>query len=278
MSQIPFAGLAALALVASVSANASQAASQLAITVENLAESGSFSFTPLYLGFHDGNFDAFDVGAPASQGVELIAELGQPGGLPPERTAASPGSQGAVIAQPANGVPTLDPGETATSEVTIADPGLNQYLTFLSMVVPSNDLFFGNDDPLAYRLFSDSGAFLGPLTIDVTAEIFYDAGTEVNDVADGPAFVAGQDGTAGTPEGGTIQIGGNLVGFGGVTTPAGVLDGSLIDFESDRAGFALARITVTDATPIPLPAGAVFGLTGLLALGGVGAMRRRPKV
>lgn len=277
MSRIPVAGLAAFAVAASVSAGASHAASQLSITVENLAEDGSFSFTPLYLGFHDGAFDAFDVGDPASPGVELIAELGDPSGLPPERLGASPGSQGAVIAQPANGVPTIDPGETVTEQIDIADPALNQYLTFLSMVVPSNDLFFGNDDPLAWQLFGDDGSFLGPVVIDVTAEIFYDAGTEVNDPNDGPAFVAGQIGTEGTPEGGTVQLGTNLAGFGGVTTPAGVLDGTLIDFESDRAGFALARITVTETAPVPLPAGAVLGLTGLLALGGLGAMRRRSR-
>lgn len=292
MSQIPFAGLAALALAASVSANASHAASQLSITVENLTGSGGFSFTPLYLGFHDGSFDAFDVGETASPGLELLAELGVPGpGTTPgtianERLQADGDSEGAVIAAAGNGVPTIDPGESVTEIVEIERAASNQYLTFLSMLVPSNDTFFGNDNPFAYQLFDDQGQFNGSLTIDITAEIFYDAGTEVNSAIDGPAFVVdtgnpafpgAPDAMGGTAENGVIvQAGNPVLGFENVSTPVGPLDDSLLRFADDRAGFAFARITIEETVaPVPLPAGAWFGLSALGALGGLRVMRRR---
>ena len=292
MTHPRFAGLAVLALLASVPATAASAASMLSITVENLTGEGGFSFTPLYLGFHDGSFDAFDVGQTASAGVELLAELGvpgpgsEPGTIANERLQADPDSEGAVIAAPGNGVPTIDPGETVTRTVEVERAASNQYLTFLSMLVPSNDTFFGNDNPFAYQLFDDQGRFNGPLTIDITAEIFYDAGTEVNSAVDGPAFVVdtgnpafpgGADAQAGTAENGVIVLAGNpVLGFESVSTPVGMLDDSLLRFADDRAGFSFARITIGETVaPVPLPAGAWLGLSALGALGGLRAMRRR---
>ena len=291
MTQTRFAGMAALVLCASVSATASMAASQLAITVENLTDTGSFSFTPLYLGFHDGNFDAFNVGSAASPGIELLSELGvpgpgsQPGTVAFERLQASPGSQGAVIAAPGNGPPTIDPGESVTSVVEITDPSTNRYLTFLSMVVPSNDTFFGNDDAQAYELFNALGGFNGPLTIDITAEIFYDAGTELNSAIDGPAFVTdtgnptfpgAPDATGGTDENGVIALAANpVLGFETVSTPLGPLDSNLIRFADDRANFNFARITIERLAPVPLPATAWLSLAAFGALGGMRLLRRK---
>ncbi|MCV6597651.1 MAG: spondin domain-containing protein [Mangrovicoccus sp.] len=292
MTHSRFAGLAALALMAGVSASAASAASQLEFTVENLTSSGSFSFTPLYLGFHDGSFDAFDVGQAASPGVELLAELGvpgpgsQPGTVAAERLAVVPGSQGAVIAAPGNGVPTVDPGESVSQVIDIADPASNQYLTFLSMLVPSNDTFFGNDDPLAYQLFDSAGNFTGPFSIDVTAQIFYDAGTELNSATNGPAFVVdtgnpvfpgAPDATAGGVENGVITKASNpVLGFETVSTPVGALDSGLIRFADDPVNFSFARISVQEVTaPVPLPAGVWLGLSAFGALGGLRVLGRR---
>ncbi|MEM7570909.1 MAG: PEP-CTERM sorting domain-containing protein, partial [Pseudomonadota bacterium] len=56
---------AASALCLLTAATAAQAAT-IRVTVENLAPVDGFSLTPVYLGFHDGSFDLFDVGAAAS--------------------------------------------------------------------------------------------------------------------------------------------------------------------------------------------------------------------
>ncbi|MEM1363190.1 MAG: spondin domain-containing protein [Pseudomonadota bacterium] len=274
------AGLATLTLVVGVSASASHAATQLQVTVENLQPSGSFSFTPVYFGLHDGSFDAFTFNAAASDGIEILAELGDPSTVRDERIAAAPGSQGFVVAAPGDGFPPISPGESAVEVIDVADALNNRYLTLLSMVIPSNDLFFGNDNPFAYEIFDAAGNFLGPQSIEITAEQFYDAGTEINDALEGPAFVTNANtppnGVGGADEGGVVTLAENLPSeFGSAVTPAGALDGSLLNFADDRASFALARITITEvAAPVPLPAGAVLGLSGLLAMGGLRAFRR----
>ncbi len=109
------------------------------------------------------------------------------------------------------------------------------------MFVPSNDLFLGDDDPMAVALFDASGNFLGPQTINIFSSQVWDAGTEVNDITDGVAFIAGSDATLGTTEGGNISLfldrpdaAAYLATILGQTTPVGydishvLTDGDLI--------------------------------------------------
>jgi hypothetical protein len=148
----------------------------------------------------------------------------------------------------------------------IGDPMVNRYFSFASMLVPSNDFFLGNDDPMAYELFDAGGNFLGPLTIDVYSDDAWDAGTEVNDLTDGPAFIVGQDATMGTPEGGVVTplfdvagVDDYLAAIVGMETPIGTLTDGL------SRGELVATFTIT-----PEP--------GSLALMGVGlvlVLRRR---
>lgn len=58
------------------------------------------------------------------------------------------------------------------------------------MVIPSNDLFFGNDNPMSSPLFDAGGHFAGPIVIDVYGWDVRDNGTEVNDAFGGAAFSA----------------------------------------------------------------------------------------
>ena len=55
----------ALASAALASAPSAQAVA-LKIKVENLAPMAGTLFTPVWVGVHDGSFDLFDAGAPAS--------------------------------------------------------------------------------------------------------------------------------------------------------------------------------------------------------------------
>lgn len=275
MKRPNWGGAMALALTTGVAGMTAAQATTLQITVENLAATGGFSITPTYLAFHDGGFDAFSVGTAATAGLEALAELGDVSGLPSERLAASPGSQAIVAAQSGNGPPTIDPGETSTVQIDV-DENLNRFFTFLSMLVPTNDTFLGNGDPEAFALFDATGTFLGDRVIDVTGDDLYDAGTEVNDPANGPAFVVGVDGTLGADEGGTVQQAGDLGLFAGLETPVGVLDGSLIGFGGDPSSFAVARITITEVAvaSVPVPAAAWGLLSGVALLGGLRRMRR----
>ncbi len=255
---------------------AGASAATLEITVTNTSGIGGFAITPLLAVFHDGSYDAFNVGDAASPGLESLAETGNPSGLPAEIAAADPSAASVVIAAPDSGPPTIDPGETTSAMITL-DETSNRYLSFLAMLVPSNDTFLGNDDATAYEIFDAMGDFVGDFSIEVSGLFLYDAGTEVNDPTDGAAFVAGVDATLGTDEGGTVHAATSLAAFAGVATPLGTLDGSLIDFTTTPSRFSLATISISAVppAPVPLPASALLLIGSIGLLGGVSRRKRR---
>jgi hypothetical protein len=173
-------------------------AGELQITVTNQQPGGGFAFTPVWIGVHDGTFSTFSSGGTASSAVQAVAELGDVSGLVADFSGQ--GSQTVV-----GGSPFL-PGATASTVLSVADPVIHQYLSYASMIVPSNDFFMGNADPTAFRLFDDGGNFLGPLTINVFGRNIWDAGTEVNDITFGAAFIAGVSALDHVAENRTIDL------------------------------------------------------------------------
>ena len=267
--------LAAAASAAALTASAH--AVPITITVTNTQDTGGLSLTPLYFAFTDGAddaFDAFDAGEAASAGVEEIAELGSFGTLAGERMAADPDALGAVLGAPEGfpGGPIIEPGETASITIDI-DPASQRFVQFLSMIVPSNDTFIGLDDATA--LFAEDGAFLGPQTFDLSSALAYDAGTEVNDLLDGAAFVQGVDGMAGTAEGGVVTAATDIGMVAGIVAA----NGQELSPEAVAAFFAggsLGSISFDlAADTVPLPAG--FVLFGTALLGSAGLRRRAAK-
>lgn len=262
------AGLAATSILATGIAGAASA-TMLSITVTNNQSAGGLSITPLYTGFHNGSFDAFDAGSAASNGVLTIAETGNPMPLAGERLAADPNSQGHVFA--ASGPPPIQPGQSVSDVVDITATG-SVYFSFLSMVLPSNDTFIGNDNPLAYQLFDAAGDFLGDQVIEVTGAQIYDAGTEVNGL-EGSAFVQGEDIALGADENGVITAGQSLAAFAGQTLATGSIlgDANQLDFFTNPGSFSLLTISISEVAPVPLPA------SGALLLGALGLMRLRAR-
>jgi len=185
---------AVLALV--FAANAS--ADVIQISVTNNQPAGGFAFAPVWFGLHDGTYQTFTAGGAASSTIQTTAELGTPSAL---LTAfAGHGDQTVVGSAP------IGPGSGGSSVLNVADPSMNRFLSFASMVVPSNDFFMGNADPLAFEIFSAAGAFLGPRTIQVYGSNIWDAGTEVNDITFGAAFIVGDDITDHVDQGGVIAL------------------------------------------------------------------------
>ena len=251
---LPLIGAAMLAGV-----HSSALATQVSITVENLTPSGGLYFTPLWVGFHDGTFDSFDLGAMASSSIEAIAEEGAVGGIRADFASVA-GGVDAVVTAPAGfpGPPVFDPGEISSLTIDL-NPASNRYFSFSSMVIPSNDAFIGNDNPMAYEIFDATGVFADPLEILVLGNEIWDAGTEVND-GQGAAFSA-LGGTS-TDETALISVHSGLGSLLGTDTVAGTtIDPVLGDFT--QTGFQLARITI-NAVPEPH----VLALLGL----GIGLM------
>jgi hypothetical protein len=262
--------LAALVLAWSALAPGTAPADPILISVTNEQPAGGFAFTPVWFGVHDGTFDLFDPGGPASPALEAVAELGDTG---PLMTAFAGRGPQTTLAS-GNALPPFLPGQTAATVLDVASPGVRRYLSFASMVVPSNDLFVGNPNPLALPLFDAAGAFLGPRTIQVFGRMVWDAGTEVNAITDGGAFLVGVDATQGTPENGLARLffddpaaGGYLTSILGRPTPAGA---------TSRAFGPDDLIATIRVTAVPEPSTIVLAALGLGALA-LPALRRRPR-
>lgn len=255
-----FSGLA-LTLTAILPAASEAALLDVTVTIENLAPTNSVAFAPLRVGFHNNTFDAFDNGAAAGAAIISIAEGGSGSDWFPAFAAADPT---AVLGSVVNGGPAVAAGNagvgntlssTASSTFRV-DTAVNRFFTFANMVVPSNDLFLGNDNGI--ELFDAAGNLLMNSITQTGADI-WDAGSEAADPNNG-AFVVGGNNAARTPENGVVSFEfSELDAFNGVNTPAGyVFDSSLI-----TAGTDIYRISFSTAA-VPEPGTAILLLIGVL--------------
>ena len=83
---------------------------------------------------------------------------------------------------------------------------------------------------IAIPIFDAAGVFTGPRTIQIFGRMVWDAGTEVNNIANGPAFVVGVNDMLGITENGTVRLffddpnaGSYLASINGVVTPGGTI-------------------------------------------------------
>ena len=162
-----------LSMIAALACAPAVDAETVTITIQNRAPSNGLYMTPFWVGFHDGSFDLFDPGVPLvpGGGVERIAEDGAAATLTAEFASSAAGMAGGidgVITAPGGfpGAPVFDPHELDSATFAL-DPVANRYFSFASMVIPSNDAFVGNHNPVMFELFDDDGKFNGPITITV---------------------------------------------------------------------------------------------------------------
>ena len=151
-------------------------AQELDITITNLTHGSHF--TPLLVAAHPDSMHLFEVGKPASDKLQAMAEGGDISGLTADVDAAG----GDNVANPAAGL--LAPGDSTSFSLTTGDG--NDRLSVVAMVLPTNDGFVGMDSlPIP--------ATPGSYTFKMNA---WDAGTEANDeIVNG----GGTPGVAGIP-------------------------------------------------------------------------------
>jgi PEP-CTERM motif len=245
------------AAIGLICANAAYAVPvDITVRVTNLAPQNGIAIAPLRVGFNSGTFDAFNAGSTAAAAIVSVAEGGSGSAWFPAFTAADPNATLGTV----GGL--LLAGASASSTFRV-DSMLNRFFTFAAMVVPSNDLFIGNDSPTEYQLLNANGT-LRLASIDVSASDIWDAGSEIADPANA-AFVQGGVNAQRRAQNGVVNFNfGELAAFSGVTTGAGYT------FNNNLLGnTAIYRIEFSAAA---VPAPATLALAGL---GFVGMMFTR---
>jgi hypothetical protein len=261
--------LAVWAVVAPVTP-ACAATISVRVTVRNLGPAGGAFFTPVWVGFHDGSFDIYDSGSPASTALERLAEDGETMPIASAFLASGAGTVEGTILGPM--IPQIGPGES-TSMIFSLDSAsaTSRYFSYASMIIPSNDAFIANGNPTFFPVFDMTGGFLGGSFI-VSGGMVLDAGTEVNDeIPMNTAFFGQTMPNTGTTENGVVAIHPGFLPPGS----GGILDSPMFPNANFKAaGYQVAEIRV-EAIPEP----ATFGLAGAaLAVAMVAGRIRRKQV
>ncbi|AFY58063.1 CHRD domain-containing protein [Rivularia sp. PCC 7116] len=228
---------------------------EVTVTVENLAPDNGTLLTPLWVGFHDGTFDTYDSGRPASAGLESLAEDGNTSLISREFISSGAGLVDGTITAPGGATPgPIDIGETTSLTFTV-DRSLasSRFLNYAAMLLPSNDAFIANGNPEAFEIFDQNGNFLGADFV-VRGNQVLDAGTEVNDEAeDSTAFFGQSTPNTGTDENGVVELHQGFQADGRILSEPRFANA---DFTAD--GYEVARITVTTNDLPQTPLGAAF--------------------
>ena len=260
--QLALAFTVALGAVTTMTAAAT--AATLKVTIDNLAPANGGLLTPVWVGFHDGSFDLYNRGESLDgfPGMEALVEDGITAPLTDNFALTTPdGVQGTLLSE---GIPPLEVGES-TSFIFEVDAS-NQYFSYASMVIPSNDAFIANGNPFAHEIFDDAGNFIGADFIVTGAEVL-DGGTEVNDeAAFSTAFLGQAAPNTGDDEAGVVELHPGLVEGGRIlsTTDSTPFNGLPLNFtgaDFTAPGYEVARIRVEK---VPEPG----TILGLLVFGG----------
>lgn len=238
---------------------------QVRVSITSLIPTQGAELTPVWVGFHDGYFDTYNLGEAASPALERLAEDGNTAPITAAFSAAGYDKQ-ATLQGTAIGSPRFEPGDTTSFVFELDGNNLDhRYFSLLSMVVPSNDAFIGNANQFGHRIFNDDGSFKGDDFIVMGAGV-RDAGTEFNDEIPANTARLGQT----VPNTGITQN-------GVVTTHAGFLPGGNVlaafpnaDFK--QPGYRIAHVQIS---AVPEPETYAMLLAGLGLVGFKAARSRR---
>ena len=272
-------------------------ATSVELTITNNSPDGGVFFTPVWVGFHNGSFDSYDGGSASAPELERLAEDGNTGPISTvfddNDTLVDTGvTQTGTREQSTIGAGPIGPGTTVSETFDIDLSDANRYFSYASMVLPSNDYYIANGNPVAHDLLDLDGALAGAIiSFNIgLPDAVNDAGTEVNfedlgtgtvdeSVAGlgllGPEFVGQSVEDTGTPQNGV-----NAIVLGDPFTPELLSDFSSLNFNDPSLypdGIATVTLTVLPDSLPPIPEPSTIALAAL-GLGAVlGIKRRRNK-
>ena len=230
---------------------------QVTVRIENLAPENGTYLTPFWVGFHDGNFDTYDLLRPASDGIESIAEDGDPSELSARFVQSGVGSLDSTIAGGDDLV--IAPGEIAEATFTLDnEAAASRFFNFVSMVIPSNDAFIGNRNHRNFPIFDESGNFL-ELQLLVNGNQVNDAGTEVNDeLEESTAFFSQTDPNTGETEDGLVRLHTGFTRGGRILSEDGSSENAPANFtgaDFTAEGYQIAKVSITSSDAPKFPVG-----------------------
>lgn len=266
-----------LAIGSTVALTSSALAATLRVTIDNLAPTNGTFLTPVWVGFHDGLFDIYDrdVSLDLFPGTEALVEDGNTAPLSERFANTSSGVDGTIAGPAAPARPPLAPGES-TSFTFDVDPNSDQYFSYASMVIPSNDFFIANGNPLAHQIFDAAGNFIATDFIVTGAQVL-DGGTEENDESTtNTAFFGQAAPNTGVDENGVVTLANGFIPDGPILSALNGGPGfNFTGADFTETGYEVARFRVElvdDGASVPEPG----TILGLLTLGGsMAAFSRR---
>ena len=204
-----------------------EAGGEYTITIENVSvERGAIAtpLSPVFWAVHDGAFMLFDPAGPARDGLEALAEDGNPSPMvEAHRNAAGVLATGMENTPMGAGMPRpAEPGERFV--IAVRPDEQFQWLSFATMVVETNDAFLAMP-PQGVALIDEFGNPRDAATVeaDIRRELAaWDAGTEENEV---PGVGANQAPRQAAPNTGPEQSGAGVQRYA--------------DFASDLSGSML---------------------------------------
>ena len=219
---------------------------ELRVAVRNASDTGGTAFTPVFTAFHDGKFDVYNIGEKASAGLEALAEDGNNDVIAAEVAAVDKDAQTLAVVGARGPIGTR---ELASTTVTV-DGVSNGQLSVASMLLPSNDAFFGTGK--AVELFDARGNFKGEQTLTFAGSNVLDAGTEVNTEMDA-AFINQMGANTGITENGVVSAhpgfngsagnpGGDQIILGGTNAFMEFIDPVAADFTLPGAQIATVHV------------------------------------
>jgi hypothetical protein len=208
------------------------------ITISNKSPDNATCVTPPWVGIHDGEFDTYSGDEALKAPFESLVEDGSNAAVKAYFAMAN-----GTVWDGQVGMGPICYGESAELSFEIGvEVGVAHYFSYASMILPSNDAWVSNGNPMAYEVFDMDGNGVA-VSFTVMGSDVLDAGSEVNDeLTNTTAFFGQMEPNTGETENGVVVDHPGFMAKG----MGGILDDPLFaNADFTAAGYMVMEVEVT---------------------------------